>query len=144
MPLPWQPMQICQGHLDKQIWSAHVHKPARTVRLKDLIWLLSENSRQFHYLYWHTDSSFSFSFLFYRNISPVHSQPAFVYTFQMSTDTEMINFPVLPEFPGTPKPLWTSSIQSSCQFFSRDESRLRVKSLGGNGMKSVATLLQHA
>lgn len=42
-----------------------------------------------------------------------------------------------------PETLWTSSIQSSCQFFETG-SRLRVKSLGGNGMKSVATLLQHA
>lgn len=47
MSLPRQPMQICEGRLDKQIWSDHVHKPAQTVRLKDLIWLLSEHSLQF-------------------------------------------------------------------------------------------------
>ena len=134
MSLPWQPMQICQGCLDKQIWSDHVHKPARTVWLKDLIWLLSENSLQFSafcccsnivfYVFrLHHSPATSLRMvnavwlLFYKNISPVHSQLVFVYTFQMSTDTEMINSPVLPEFPGTPKPLWTSSIQSSCQFF---------------------------
>lgn len=75
--------------------------------------------------------------IWYQKHFPIHSQMVFC----LQTQKWLISHPS--RLSRNPETLWTSSTQSSCQFFETG-SRLRVKSLGGNGMKSVATLLQHA